>query len=43
MDGVSRLLAIDQTDYVKRRDAYLAKVGGLTDFVINAIRKAALS
>jgi len=37
-----RVLAIDPAEHLRLRDAYLAKIGRLTEFVTDAIRKAAL-
>lgn len=41
MEAVGQLLATDQAEYRKRRDAYLETVGPLTQYVIDAIRNAA--
>ena len=41
MEAVSTLLDIDRAAFLQRRDAYLAQVGRLTEFVTDAIRAAA--
>jgi len=41
LEAVARMLAIDPAEHLKLRDAYLARVGRLTEFVTSAIRQAA--
>ena len=43
MDAVERMLATDRPAHLQLRDAYLAKVGKLTEFVTAAIRRATQS
>ena len=41
LEAVARMLAIDPAEHLKLRDAYLARVGRLTEFVTKAIRQGA--